>query len=106
MGLRLGFSALVTLWLCVFTPLLTLHPEAAQDANAAALVRVADAIMAWDGQRPGDLFLAVKQANPDKAAIVSMRELNKAEEADGDRPVDAVCADDDPEVDTRRGTST
>ena len=49
-----------------------------QDAGTAALVRVADAIQAWDGQDPGALFKAVKAANPDTPAIVSLRELNKA----------------------------
>ena len=50
----------------------------AQDAGTAPLERVAAAIQAWNGRDPGALFKAVKAANPDKAAIVSMRELNKA----------------------------
>jgi hypothetical protein len=49
-----------------------------QDAGTAALERVAQAIQAWDGRDPGVLFKAAKAANPDTAAIVSMRELNKA----------------------------
>ena len=57
----------------LFIPL----PAQAQD-DTANLSKVADAILAWDGQNPGDLFKAVKAANPDKPAIVSMRELNKA----------------------------
>ena len=50
----------------------------AQGGGNPALGRVAEAILAWDGRSPGDLFKAVKAANPDAPAIVSMRELNKA----------------------------
>ncbi|MEI6669048.1 MAG: hypothetical protein WCP29_12915 [Acidobacteriota bacterium] len=49
--------------------------EQAQTAHE----RVAAAIEAWqEGQPVGDLFKAIKAANPEKSAIVSMRELNKA----------------------------
>lgn len=56
-----------------------------QGQTDATMTRVAEAIVAWDGNSPGDLFKAVKAANPEKAAIVSMRELNKAM-ADGKMP--------------------
>ena len=38
---------------------------------------VAQAIISWNGENPGDLFKAVKQANPEAGAITSLRELNK-----------------------------
>ncbi|WP_177193044.1 hypothetical protein [Desulfomicrobium apsheronum] len=36
------------------------------------LEKVANAILIWDGNKPGDLFKAVKTANPDVPAIVSI----------------------------------
>jgi tetratricopeptide (TPR) repeat protein len=56
----------------------SIAPIQVHGASADTLVKVANAILNWDGKSPGDLFKAVKSANPDAAAIVSMRELNKA----------------------------
>lgn len=47
------------------------------------LTKVAEVVLAWDGGRPGDLYSAVKRANPDAPAIVSLRELNKAIDSGG-----------------------
>lgn len=63
-----------------------LLPRMQADASMKA---VATAILVWDGSNPGDLFKAVKAANPEKAAIVSMRELNKAM-TDGKMPADVM----------------
>ena len=42
------------------------------------LFKVGEAVMNWDGQSPGDLFGAVKEANPELPAIESMRALDAA----------------------------
>jgi hypothetical protein len=51
---------------------------AQEGADTAALSNVAQAILGCEGCGPGELFKAVKAANPGSEAIVSMRELNKA----------------------------
>jgi hypothetical protein len=60
-----------------------------EGADAAALGNVAQAILGCEGCSPGELFKAVKAANPGSEAIVSMRELNKAL-ADGKMPADVA----------------
>lgn len=63
----------------LFLVCLVTSSACAQDkTDTDTLGKVAEAIIEWDGNSPGDLFKAVKAANPDKAAIVSIRELNKA----------------------------
>jgi len=47
-------------------------PIQANGASLENLEKVANAILIWDGNKPGDLFKAVKTANPDVPAIVSI----------------------------------
>ncbi len=61
----------------------SLQPQAISSGDASntspeKLNNVAKAILQWDENNPGELFQKVKEANPDKNAIDSMRELNKA----------------------------
>ena len=53
------------------------HSLAQESMSMSQAQAVADAVTRWDGQNPGDLFKAVKKANPDMGAITSLRELNK-----------------------------
>ena len=75
-------------YICVFfvIALQCVAPIQANGASLENLEKVANAILSWDGNKPGDLFKAVKTANPDVPAIVSMRELSKAL-SDGKMPV-------------------
>ena len=64
--------------LAVFCILLCPGQSSAQESMSISQAQaVADAVTRWDGQNPGDLFKAVKKANPDMGAITSLRELNK-----------------------------
>ena len=84
--MRLLFLAIA--WLCVLL-CFPVHSHGS-GASPATLTKVAEAVLAWDGKSPGDLFKAVKQANPDAPAIVSLRELNKAM-ADGVMPAEVMA---------------
>jgi len=61
-------------YICVFfvIALQCVAPIQANGASLENLEKVANAILIWDGNKPSDLFKAVKTANPDVPAIVSI----------------------------------
>ncbi len=67
-------------FLFLFLGELLLFPSGSGAAapSPEVLFKVGEAVINWDGQSPGDLFGAVKKANPELPAIESMRALDAA----------------------------
>ncbi|MCA9401286.1 MAG: hypothetical protein KC713_06640, partial [Candidatus Omnitrophica bacterium] len=82
---------LLRIILCITFILTSLQPTtlswaaSPQSTPNENLIKVADAILNWDGRNPGEMFKVVKELNPDKPAIDTIRELN-ASIADGKIP--------------------